>query len=64
MQGGRPEFQPKYPEGFPQRMLVYNWFGRMRDWHPRMVDELYLDEMEWLPIVEEAVQAAIEQNRD
>lgn len=64
MRGGRPEFQPAFPSGFPQRMLVYNWFARTRNWHPRQVDELYLAEMEWLPILEEAVQAAIEQNRE
>jgi len=45
-------------------MLVYNWYARARNWHPRQVDELHLDEMEWLPIIEEAVQAALEQDRD
>jgi hypothetical protein len=42
-------------------MLIYNWFARARNWHPRQVDELGLDEMEWLPVLEEAVLAASEQ---
>lgn len=41
-------------------MLIYNWFARARNWHPREVDELSLDEMEWLPLCEEAVQIASE----
>ena len=45
-------------------MLVYNWFARARNWTPRQVDELRLDEMEWLPIIEEAIQVVIEQNRE
>lgn len=40
-------------------MMVYNWFARNRNWHPRQVDELDLDEVEWLPLLEEAcLQAA------
>jgi hypothetical protein len=35
-------------------MLAYNFFGRSRNWHPRQVDELDLDEVEWLPLLEEA----------
>ena len=35
-------------------MMVYNWFARTRNWHPRQVDELELDEVEWLPLLEEA----------
>lgn len=62
--GGRAEHQPSYPEGFPSRMLAYNWFARLRGWDPRIVDELTLEEIEWLPVVEEAVQLAAEQLRD
>lgn len=60
MNGGRAEQQPGFPPGFPVKMLVYNWFARARNWTPRQVDELSLDEMEWLPIIEEAVQLASE----
>lgn len=36
------------------RMIIYNWFGRARQWTPRQVDELELDELEYLPLMEEA----------
>ena len=49
-----------FPEGFPTKMLLYNWFRRTANWHPREVDELYLDELEWFPIVEEAIQDAVD----
>ena len=39
-------------------MIVYNWFARARGWHPRQVDELEPDEVEWLPLLEEACQQA------
>ncbi len=42
-------------------MLIYSWFARARNWTPRQVDELSLDEMEWLPLIEEAVQDASSQ---
>jgi hypothetical protein len=41
-------------------MVVYNWFARARNWPPRVVDELDLDEVEWLPLLEEACQQASE----
>lgn len=62
--GGLAQHQPAYPEGFPPRMLVYNWFARLRGWNPRIVDELTLEEIEWLPVVEEALQLAAEQLKD
>lgn len=62
--GGSAKLQPSYPEGFPPKMLVYNWFRRTSNWHPRQVDELSLEEMEWLPLIEEAVQLALEQMKD
>jgi hypothetical protein len=61
--GGRSETQPSFPEGMPSSMLVYNWFARARGWTPRQVDELSLEEMEWLPIVEEAIMLAQDQMR-
>lgn len=39
---------------------MYNWFARAHDWSPRMVDELELEEVEWLPLMEEAAQQAQE----
>lgn len=41
-------------------MIIYNWFARAHDWPPRVVDELELDEVEWLPLLEEAVMQASE----
>jgi hypothetical protein len=51
---------PPFPEGFPPKIMVYGWFKRNGDWHPREVDELYLDELEWIPIYEQAVDEAVE----
>lgn len=41
-------------------MMIYNWYARAHHWHPRQVDELNLEEVEWLPILEEACQQASE----
>ncbi len=41
-------------------MFVYGWFKRNGNWHPREVDELYLDELKWLPMYEEAINVAAE----
>lgn len=41
-------------------MLVYNWFARNKDWHPRIVDTLTIEELEWFPILEEAFSNAEE----
>lgn len=41
-------------------MIIYNFFARAHDWSPRVVDELDLDEVEWLPLLEEAAAQASE----
>lgn len=41
-------------------MMIYNWFARAHHWTPRQVDELGLDEVEWLPLLEEACHEASE----
>lgn len=58
MKGGRPEFFPPLPEGLPERMFSYFRFYLAKDWHPRKVDALRLDEEYWLPVMEEAFSAA------
>lgn len=56
-----PDFKsPDFPEGFPLRILVYGYFKRNGDWHPRQVDELTLEELEWIPLYEEAIHEARE----
>lgn len=40
------------------KLLIYNWYRRACNWTPRQVDELYLEELEWFPILEEAVLQA------
>ena len=42
-------------------MAVKHYFARSRGWTPREVDELTVDEVFWLPVMEEAGQAAAEQ---
>lgn len=41
-------------------MVVYNWYARCHHWPPRVVDELDLDEVEWIPLLEEACMQASE----
>jgi hypothetical protein len=56
-----PEFkQPPFPDGFPPKILVYGYFERNWNWHPRQVDELTLEELEWLPVYDDAVNEAAE----
>jgi hypothetical protein len=56
-----PDFRPPpFPEGFPPKILVYGYFERNWNWHPRQVDELTLEELEWLPVYDEAVSDAAE----
>jgi hypothetical protein len=56
-----PDFhQPPWPDGFPQKILVYGYFKKDTGWHPREVDELTLEELEWIPIYEEAMYEARE----
>ena len=42
------------------RLLVYNYYRKLNGWHPRQVDELELDEVEWLPVLEAASVEASE----
>lgn len=51
---------PPFPEGFPPKIMIYGWFKRNGDWHPREVDELTIEELEWIPIYESAVDEAAE----
>jgi hypothetical protein len=48
------------PEGFNSKIFIYGWFKRNGNWHPREVDELYIDELEWIPIYEQAIDEATE----
>ena len=41
-------------------MMIYNWYARAYNWSPRVVDELELDEVEWLPLLAEGVAQATE----
>ena len=51
---------PPMPVGFPAKIFVYGWFKRNGNWHPREVDELYVEELEWIPMYEEALMLAEE----
>jgi len=35
-------------------MLTYDKFIQDMDWHPRLIDELSLEEEFWLPVVKQA----------
>jgi hypothetical protein len=62
--GFNPKDAPDHPEGWTPELQAKHWFAKTRNWHPRQVDELTLDELEWLPIMEQATQDAVEQLRD
>lgn len=49
----RPRDKPAFslPSGMPARMLTYDKFADERGWDPRIVDELYDDELYWLPVI-------------
>lgn len=61
MNGHDPKHAPGLPEGFPVHVLVYDQFRELAGWTPREVDELTLEELEWLPIVMNAKLAARDQ---
>ena len=44
-------------------MALYQWFARKYSWTPAQVDSLDLEQMTWLPIMEEALGDAIEHYR-
>lgn len=41
-------------------MMIYHYFARHRGWTPRQVDELELDEIEWLSVLDSAFTIAEE----
>ena len=43
------------------RMLTYDKFSDERGWDPRVVDELYDDELYWLPVIKAAKAEAARQ---
>ncbi len=45
-------------------MLVYDYFAKAYHWTPAQVDELSLDHVFWLPVLDQARNAAIEQLQD
>ena len=45
-------------------MFVYDHFRGDGNWHPRIVDELSLPELFWLPILREAKRIAIAQTSE
>jgi hypothetical protein len=45
-------------------MITYHNFAKLHNWPPYMVRRLRLDELFWLPLLEEATTAAVEQLRD
>jgi hypothetical protein len=42
-------------------MMLYRKFAKAYNWTPETVRRLRLDELFWLPVIEEAEAAAIEQ---
>ena len=41
--------------------MLYRRFAKAYNWTPEMVRKLRLDELFWLPVIEEAESAAVEQ---
>jgi hypothetical protein len=59
----RPNDPPAFqlPQGMPLRMMTYDKFSDERGWDPRVVDELYDDELFWLPVIKAAKTEAARQ---
>jgi hypothetical protein len=49
------------PAGMPPEMVIKDWFAEAHGWNPRIVDELDLDEIFWLPVIKHARNIAQEQ---
>jgi hypothetical protein len=45
-------------------MAIYQWFARTHNWTPQQVDELTLEQLFWLPVMEEALAEALADYRD
>jgi hypothetical protein len=43
----------------PPDILLKRWFAKTYGWTPRQVDDLSLDELSWLPLVEQAHDEAV-----
>jgi hypothetical protein len=56
-----PRFAPKPPEGLPPEMMLYRKFAKAYQWTPDQVRKLRVGELYWLPVIEEAEAAAVEQ---
>jgi hypothetical protein len=55
---------PKNPEGFPEGMWMYHHFAQKWGWTPQQVDELTLEQCQWLPLIGQAQDAARDQLSD
>jgi len=44
----------------PERVLIHRWFAATYGWTPDQVGDLDLDDLLWLPVIEEAAHEAQE----
>ena len=49
-----PKFAPRLPEGLTESMMTYDYYARTRGWAPSVVDGLTLQQLFWLPVIDEA----------
>ena len=56
-----PKYAPKPPRGFRAEMMLYRKFAKAYGWTPEMVRRLRVDELFWLPVIEDAEAAFTEQ---
>ena len=52
------------PDGMPQEMLTYHGFAEAYGWDPPVVRSLSLEELYWLPVVQQARAKADKIRRD
>ena len=56
-----PKYAPKPPKGFTAEMMLYRRFAKAYGWAPETVRRLRASELYWLPVIEDAEAAAVEQ---
>ena len=61
MQNRDPKHAPPPPRGFRAEMMLYRKFAKAYNWPPEVVRRLRMDELFWLPVIDDAESAAVEQ---
>jgi hypothetical protein len=53
--------RPKLPAHYPPLITLYRFYAKAYGWTPQQVGELSITQLEWFPLIEEAVNQAQEE---